>query len=133
MTEPKSKYQLDLEDVRWLTKRQSILARDMYLCTGCHKAEVLEVHHIYYVKGNHAWDYPNKALITLCRRCHQKWHDTYKLEIRDKVWCKNEDYVAPKRKGKAKKARVVVQPKKKKNKGLKIPRGKLAHARKLYK
>ena len=128
----KAIYQEELNDVRWLTKRQSILTRDMHLCTECHINENLQVHHIYYIVGNHAWDYPNKALITLCDKCHKKWHDNNELEFRDKLWCKNEDYKAAKKGSKIKKVRVVQRSKKKKNKGLKIPRGKLVHARKLY-
>lgn len=128
---PKVLYQEELLDVRWLTKRQSILARDMYLCTECHSQELLQVHHIYYVYGTHAWDYPNKALITLCDKCHRKWHDTHELEFRDKVWAKNEAYKAAKKGSTTKKVRPYKQVKKKK-KGLKIPRGKLSVARKLY-
>ena len=130
---PKVIYQEELTDVRWLTKRQSILARDMYLCTKCGSNTNLQVHHIYYVYGNHAWDYPNKALITLCDKCHKQWHATHELEFRDKVWAKNEEYKAAKKGCKVKKVRPYKSKKiKRKNKGLKIPRGKLKYARKLY-
>ena len=132
---PKELYVEELNDVRWLTKRQSILARDMHLCTECHTNVNLQVHHIYYVYGNHAWDYPNKALITLCDKCHKRWHRTHELEFRDKVWAKNEEYVAAIKGSRVKKVKPTIKQaksRKKKNKGLKIPRHKLKHARSLY-
>lgn len=35
----------------------------------------LQVHHHYYVKGKMAWEYPDRALITLCGACHEKVHN----------------------------------------------------------
>ncbi len=32
------------------------------------------VHHMYYVQGCMAWQYPDKALTTLCSTCHKKEH-----------------------------------------------------------
>jgi 5-methylcytosine-specific restriction endonuclease McrA len=88
----KELHQEQLSDVRWLKKRQKILARDMFLCTKCHKDKKLEVHHLYYVIDHTAWQYPDKALIVLCRRCHQKWHNKYQVEYRKKIWCKRKEY-----------------------------------------
>jgi len=125
-------YRDELLDNRWFTKRQSILARDMHLCTVCHTFNNLQVHHIYYIRGHHAWDYPNKALVTLCDKCHVDWHSKHEIEVRGKVWRKREQYVAAKKGSRVRKVRVVKPPKKRKHRGLKIPRGKLRHARSLY-
>lgn len=32
----------------------------------------LHVHHFYYIKNRHPWDYPDNALVTLCDLCHMK-------------------------------------------------------------
>ncbi|MCQ2342172.1 MAG: hypothetical protein MJZ75_01575 [Paludibacteraceae bacterium] len=34
----------------------------------------LQVHHKYYIRGAHAWEYHNNALITLCSECHKAFH-----------------------------------------------------------
>lgn len=34
----------------------------------------LHVHHTYYQYGNEPWEYPSKALITLCWNCHESLH-----------------------------------------------------------
>jgi 5-methylcytosine-specific restriction endonuclease McrA len=67
----------ELDDVKWLTKKQSALQRDQFQCVRCFKTEGLEVHHTYYTDGYHLWDYPDDSLITLCRDCHQWWHDNF--------------------------------------------------------
>lgn len=36
----------------------------------------LNIHHKYYVLGKYPWDYPNDALITLCKGCHQIAHES---------------------------------------------------------
>jgi hypothetical protein len=75
-------YQEQLTDVKWLKKRDKILSRDHYVCTKCGYVTELQVHHLYYIVGKKAWQYPNSALITLCSKCHKKWHDKYELVIR---------------------------------------------------
>jgi 5-methylcytosine-specific restriction endonuclease McrA len=37
----------------------------------------LNVHHVYYLENRDAWDYPDSALITLCRPCHEEQHAIY--------------------------------------------------------
>lgn len=87
------RYTDQLKTVQWNRKRRKILDRDNHRCTQCGNIdEELHVHHIYYINGNKAWDYPDKALITLCKHCHKIWHDTNEIEIRKKVWCRNKEY-----------------------------------------
>jgi hypothetical protein len=81
----KSSYEYLLNDNRWKEKRKEILERDNYTCQCCGNKSNLNVHHKYYVKypnGCRAdpWNYPNKALITLCENCHKKAHQKYKVK-----------------------------------------------------
>jgi hypothetical protein len=86
------KYSEQLKDKRWQRKRSKILLRDKYACTKCGNRENLNVHHLYYVRGNLAWEYPHNALIVLCKECHEKWHNENVVEVRNKAWNKNEEY-----------------------------------------
>ena len=79
----KDSYREDLNDERWKRKREKILKRDGYKCRWCGSIDELRVHHKYYNKypdGSRvrAWDYPDDALIVLCRDCHEKYHSKYK-------------------------------------------------------
>lgn len=89
-------YNEQLLDKRWLRKKTKILAIAACKCSACGSNSVqLNVHHLYYILGNDAWEYPNKALIVLCRDCHVRWHNTYKIEYRTKEWCKSKEYQIP--------------------------------------
>jgi len=39
------------------------------MCNADHR---LEVHHVDYISGLFAWEYPNDMLLTLCHQCHSK-------------------------------------------------------------
>lgn len=69
----KLKYQKQLEQPEWKLKRKKILERDV-VCQFCFSIENLQVHHLYYIDGNLAWEYPDEALITLCENCHTDEH-----------------------------------------------------------
>ena len=82
----KDSYREDLNDERWKRKREKILKRDGYKCRWCGSIDDLQVHHKYYNKypdGSRvrAWDYPDDALIVLCRDCHKKYHKNHKSPI----------------------------------------------------
>ena len=69
-----------LKTQEWQDKRYAILKRDNYCCSWCGKQNDLNVHHQYYSKHPNGkkvlpWDYPDDALITLCRECHRKAHN----------------------------------------------------------
>ncbi len=36
---------------------------------------MLQIHHRYYVEDKRYWQYPEKALISLCEECHQREED----------------------------------------------------------
>ena len=67
---PSASYSEKLRDPRWRRKRERILARCDNRCEECGSASGLEVHHCYYRYGREAWQYPDRALLALCGRCH---------------------------------------------------------------
>lgn len=63
----------------WKEKRAKIMARDNNCCRYCKSRHNLQVHHKYYLQyPNHEkvlpWKYKDDALITLCDKCHKRWH-----------------------------------------------------------
>lgn len=59
----------------WRRKSNEILDRDDYTCRCCKSKETqLHVHHLYYDKELHLWDYENESLVTLCKHCHKNIH-----------------------------------------------------------
>lgn len=75
-------YQDQLKTPEWGFKRQEILLRDWGLCQHCLNSKDLDVHHKYYIDGRLAWQYPNGALITLCRTCHLKVHESQPILVK---------------------------------------------------
>lgn len=68
-----------LTDERWLKKRKEIFEEKGYICSKCGSTKNLQVHHLYYEQDKNPWDYPNDALIVLCKDCHEKTHDIYNI------------------------------------------------------
>lgn len=69
---PNSTYSDKLKDKRWKTKRNRIINRCNGTCEDCGAHHVkLEVHHCYYRFGREPWQYPDGALLALCRSCHE--------------------------------------------------------------
>lgn len=66
-----AQYQSD----EWKQLSQKIMKRDHYTCQlcGCSNAR-LNVHHLYYPKSGNILDVPDRALITLCEKCHTVMH-----------------------------------------------------------
>lgn len=78
--ENKNYYEELFKQEEWKNKRNSILIRDDHRCCYCKSPNNLNVHHKYYLQyPNHEkvkpWEYPDDALITLCRNCHKKAHE----------------------------------------------------------
>jgi hypothetical protein len=64
-----------LNDPRWLAKRNEILSRDSNTCLSCGRSDArMHVHHIEYLPMKDLWDYPNWMLITYCDKCHETEH-----------------------------------------------------------
>ena len=74
----KVSYKEQLADGRWLKRKNEILERDNYTCQQCGATFHLNVHHKLYLKDRKAWEYPSEILITLCERCHNIEHCSYK-------------------------------------------------------
>lgn len=72
-------YSEKLKDPRWQRKRLEVFNRYRFACARCGDGITqLHVHHRYYEKGLAPWDYPDSALICLCRRCHERISDILK-------------------------------------------------------
>ncbi len=68
-----------LRDPRWIERANQIKLRDENRCRDCGRADqTLNVHHDYYETGHEPWDYPDSALLTLCRDCHEARHQLEK-------------------------------------------------------
>lgn len=62
-------------DSRWVALRKRVLERDKYTCKLCgRKNSIMNVHHSKYI-GKHIWDTPMEYLITLCKNCHERFHN----------------------------------------------------------
>ena len=68
---------------QWLDKRSIILKRDGNKCRYCGASNYLQVHHRQYhtcsktgMKKN-PWQYDDKYLVTLCRKCHENGHNQF--------------------------------------------------------
>ena len=45
--------------------------------------KLLDTHHKYYQKGKLPWEYPDSALVTLCRTCHELEHQDKIIEAKN--------------------------------------------------
>lgn len=64
-----------LNDPRWLAKRNEILSRDKNTCQSCGRIDArMHVHHLRYVPYKDIWDYPNWMMVTYCATCHETDH-----------------------------------------------------------
>ena len=62
-----------LQRPEWQKRRLQILERDQFMCTLCgDESKMLHVHHRYYVSRRKPWEYPNWALVTVCKDCHER-------------------------------------------------------------
>jgi len=61
----------------WYNKRWEIIKRDKQ-CKLCGTTNKLVVHHIYGRKLYPEYAFDNEKLITLCKSCHQKYHNSNK-------------------------------------------------------
>lgn len=72
-SEKQKEYALYLETEEWKAKRQATLYRDGNKCRLCNSSRQLQVHHRCYPKVY--GEEPLIDLITLCYKCHAKFHD----------------------------------------------------------
>lgn len=75
----KVSYGEKLKNPLWQKKRLEIMQRDDFRCHQCLDSKsTLNVHHKKYIYGRDPWEYDNKYLVTLCDRCHDKYHKYWK-------------------------------------------------------
>lgn len=66
-------YQEQLDQPEWKRKRTEIILRDNGVCRVClQQRPNPDIHHLKYIWGKMAWDYPNELLIVVCRGCHEQ-------------------------------------------------------------
>jgi 5-methylcytosine-specific restriction endonuclease McrA len=72
-----------LKDPRWQRKRLEAMQADKFTCQMCFRSDKpLNVHHKKYIQGAAPWEYDTSDLITLCEKCHAKYHrDVAKTKI----------------------------------------------------
>lgn len=89
-------YNVLLQRKEWKSKRLSIIKRDGRVCAECGSTNVLQVHHLYYYKERILpWLYPNDCYVTLCRVCHQAWHEKNSIVIKNKPTKKKQIKPSP--------------------------------------
>ena len=84
-TNPSKTFNYNCSD--WVKKRTEVLKRDSFTCRGCGSKNDLQCHHSYYINGRKLWEYPLQSFTTLCRYCHEEFHEKIKgseLVIRTK-------------------------------------------------
>jgi len=84
----KSTYGRDLRTSAWMRRKYDILQRDNFVCSNCLKdniESILHVHHIGYIKGRKAWEYPDYLLVTLCEDCHKKEHEVNATNDKNRI------------------------------------------------
>lgn len=72
-------YNEQINHPHWQRKRLEIMRRDKWECRVCGESnKQFHVHHLYYEKDCHIWDYDNEALVTICKDCHKEIHTDLK-------------------------------------------------------
>lgn len=68
-------YEDQLMTESWFKLTEAVRARDQRVCRNCEVGHRLEVHHVFYIRGRKAWEYPLEAFMTFCRDHHRAAHD----------------------------------------------------------
>lgn len=58
----------------WKDRRLEILKLDKFKCVNCGATKNLQVHHKKYDNKLKVWEYPDEYLVTVCEKCHNKFH-----------------------------------------------------------
>jgi hypothetical protein len=68
----------EYQDERWKKRAAQIRELDNHKCAMCGAKDVeLHVHHLSYPPPPfHLWDAADNELVTLCKECHEKMHDS---------------------------------------------------------
>lgn len=75
-----------LDCYEWKFKRLKILVRDEFTCTDCHEKKInLHVHHTYYLQDAMPWEIDDSGLVSLCKNCHTRRHESENIYVYKKV------------------------------------------------
>ena len=80
-----------LKSPAWLTKKAQVLERNGYRCALCNTEDDLEVHHKNY---DNIGKEPLGDLIILCKVCHSRHHDTFRVNAQKVSIPADETYAA---------------------------------------
>lgn len=75
-------HETHLRSARWTRSRLQIITRDHDRCQTC-QGRGRDVHHIHYRTMGHE---KGDELVLLCRTCHQKEHQQFRLSQREDHW-----------------------------------------------
>lgn len=76
-----------LKRPEWKKFSDAVKERDGHACQSCGRSGVLHAHHRQYHLIEESgqfqlpWNYPKKALITLCEECHNLGHQKFKVPV----------------------------------------------------
>ena len=71
----KEYYNRLLEDKRWKEFRLKVMSERGSKCECCGGADILQIHHTFYISGKMPWEYDVKDMRVLCKKCHQRTHN----------------------------------------------------------
>ncbi|MGN6438511.1 MAG: HNH endonuclease [Agriterribacter sp.] len=61
-----------LNTPQWQKRRLEIITRDNCTCRYCSdQSTKLDIHHKYYITGKEPYEYPDEALVSACKPCHE--------------------------------------------------------------
>ena len=70
----------------WKFMRFRVILRDNFCCKDCGEIDNMHhVHHKYYLKDLMPWEIDESDLVTLCRICHTKRHESEIIKVYEKV------------------------------------------------
>lgn len=73
--EVRMNYKKELTHPHWYAFRNFVLTVKGYKCEMCGRTSgSMNIHHLHYRPGLHAWEYSIKDVMVLCPRCHKRVH-----------------------------------------------------------
>lgn len=73
------------DEKRWMRIKYLAKKRDRFQCQKCEEKNNLEVHHKIPVHAKPGLQYTLGNLITLCKKCHKKLHNDWKIVKYDDI------------------------------------------------
>lgn len=77
------------KSTKWAKLQLTVFERDNNQCRECSSKRFLNCHHRYYLRSRIVWDYPLSCFKTLCKECHNNFHN--KINIKEMEYAKIDD------------------------------------------